>query len=509
MLLPQLEGRSNPAIVAPTSISILETSSDNTCDDLNNCRTLWSIVWSCLATIFACTWVVIHPNIPPLHESWFGRHGRRIVTTIVAIIAPELVICWAAKQYLASMRLAQKYKDFGWTQTHAFFLIMGGFVIYQEEEPVQVVGMRHLRRATARHPENQPSSNPVMSRRLVTGRDYEVDLSMQRLEAPVARSFNKVLVWADTGRGEDATGPLETLTCPMPHITREEITDKSKGDGLSKALAILQTSWFILQCVARGIQRLQVTELELATCAFAVLNGVTYGLWWNKPQSVDYPVPIGRTTTAPSQYDEPMPRTVNGKLARDYRRDPFTLLEAMFTIAWGESFESSSGLFWPLLLLPLSPFLRMMRGTEVKAGDTYVGTYYGGSLDYDFEKAVVQLILVTSSTVFGAIHCIGWSFEFPSRLAQLLWRSCSLVITCFPLIEFGSWIAIPKRETVTQTAPDISTPWSLLGAVAMLVALLLYIAARVVLLVLAVTALISLPHGAYETVSWTYLIPHI
>ena len=37
-------------------------------------------LWSCLATIFACSWVSIHPNIPaPWYESWwriFLRHGR-------------------------------------------------------------------------------------------------------------------------------------------------------------------------------------------------------------------------------------------------------------------------------------------------------------------------------------------------------------------------------------------------------------------------------------------------
>ena len=36
-------------------------------------------------------------------------------------------------------------------------------------------------------------------------------------------------------------------------ITEKEITDKSKGDGLSKGLVILQTTWFAIQCIARGV----------------------------------------------------------------------------------------------------------------------------------------------------------------------------------------------------------------------------------------------------------------
>src|ERR1700691_5725134 len=34
-------------------------------------RTKTSIVWSCLVTIFSCTWVAVHPNIPgPNAKRW-------------------------------------------------------------------------------------------------------------------------------------------------------------------------------------------------------------------------------------------------------------------------------------------------------------------------------------------------------------------------------------------------------------------------------------------------------
>ena len=33
-------------------------------------------------------------------------------------------------------------------------------------------------------------------------------------------------------------------------ITEKEVKDKSKGDALSKGLVIIQTGWFILQCLA-------------------------------------------------------------------------------------------------------------------------------------------------------------------------------------------------------------------------------------------------------------------
>jgi len=77
-----------------------------------------------------------------------------------------------------------------------------------------------------------------------------------------------------------------------PSITKEEIQDRSKGDYLSKGIVIVQTSWFIAQCIVRGVYKLEVTELEVATLAFAALNGVTYYLWWHKPLDVRCSIPV-------------------------------------------------------------------------------------------------------------------------------------------------------------------------------------------------------------------------
>ena len=46
---------------------------------------------------------------------------------------------------------------------------------------------------------------------------------------------------------------------------------------------MVQTSWFIIQCLARHIQGLDLTQLELTTLALASLNGITWILWWQKP----------------------------------------------------------------------------------------------------------------------------------------------------------------------------------------------------------------------------------
>ena len=63
-----------------------------------------------------------------------------------------------------------------------------------------------------------------------------------------------------------------------PILLEEDVNDRSKGNGPSKGLVMLQTIWFVIQCIARKAQGLVITQLEPSAFAFAVLNGVMYYL---------------------------------------------------------------------------------------------------------------------------------------------------------------------------------------------------------------------------------------
>jgi hypothetical protein len=78
----------------------------------------------------------------------------------------------------------------------------------------------------------------------------------------------------------------------FPNIVEEDIRHRSKADGLSKFLVIVQVTWFITQYTARVVQGLATTQLELVTLALVAMNGVMYLFWWNKPCSVRLPVPV-------------------------------------------------------------------------------------------------------------------------------------------------------------------------------------------------------------------------
>ena len=61
--------------------------------------------------------------------------------------------------------------------------------------------------------------------------------------------------------------------------TEAEIKDKGKGDWLAKSLVLLQTSWFVMQCISRAVEHLPVTHLEIVTLAYAAMNFVIYIFW--------------------------------------------------------------------------------------------------------------------------------------------------------------------------------------------------------------------------------------
>ena len=103
---------------APQALtSILEESSINstviitpTCICPADQRTIWDILWSCLATIIACSWVSVHPNIPGPNESSWRIFLRRLELMFWAVISPEMIITWAFRQWSGSRLLEKLYK---------------------------------------------------------------------------------------------------------------------------------------------------------------------------------------------------------------------------------------------------------------------------------------------------------------------------------------------------------------------------------------------------------------
>jgi hypothetical protein len=66
-------------------------------------RSLYKIVWSCVLTTIICAWVSVHPNVPP-SGYWKGL-WQRVKMMIWTIIAPELILAWAVRQWFAAWEI--------------------------------------------------------------------------------------------------------------------------------------------------------------------------------------------------------------------------------------------------------------------------------------------------------------------------------------------------------------------------------------------------------------------
>jgi hypothetical protein len=101
---------------APLTSLLAESSSNSTILNIPDCicpadqRSVWDILWACLATLFACTWVSVHPNIPSPNESSWRIFLRRLELMFWTVTGPEFIIAWAFRQWSGARELEKDYK---------------------------------------------------------------------------------------------------------------------------------------------------------------------------------------------------------------------------------------------------------------------------------------------------------------------------------------------------------------------------------------------------------------
>ncbi|PVF91505.1 hypothetical protein CPB86DRAFT_323679, partial [Serendipita vermifera] len=324
-----------------------------------------------LPTIFACTWLTLHPNIPPPVNNRDISFSRKCLTMIrrflwhqlvpflVALAAPEWVLAWALQQRVVANQIAKEGGQ-GWTRMHGFFVTMGGFHAFTREN-------KERSRVTC---DSDTPWYPLNRREVI-------------------KLFEK----------GDIELPLET-----------EIQEKSKTDWLAKTLVILQTTWFVVQCIARRAAHLSLTELEVVTLAYTIMNIGIYAAWWDKPRNVDRPTRVYIPSDVATERKDEGVR----------QQEQNDILDIIF-----DSISNS--------VLPGS----YVNKNEDIAGFTCVPTFYVGTPTDKDDMAVPILVSSVVGTVFGAIHCIAWSYPFPSHIDQILWRLSSIAIIGVPASLFA------------------------------------------------------------------------
>jgi hypothetical protein len=317
----------------------------------------------------------------------------------------------------------------------------------------------------------------------------------------------------------------------------------------------------------RAAYRLEVTELEVATLAYAVLTAFTYYLWWKKPLDVRCSIPVyllkddkkedvdlqGTPSVSPVANPDPMavspliscdlnpnhvdsqsshiseeeiPLIIMSGSAPDSQEPPksesshdapiaspepqFTVMQqfSVFIQRQTQKHGTVLGLAYAFLY-PL--FLFFGAFGEMFGSDNLdhsmllrVPTFYSPKFtDYNTSSPSF-LIAMCVATIFGAIHCIAWSLHFPSLQERLVWRISTASIAGLPILFYvlGLLHSILDDHFEDRGIDAILR-------VAVFGIPVLYVIARIPLLILPCIALRALPPTALLEIRWAAIFPHI
>lgn len=419
--------------------------------DQPNTRGTIDIIWTCVVTIFLCTWTVLCLNVPARSDSTRTVYWRRLRWMVSAIAGPEFVLGFAAGQYENALQAVAAFKNLDhvgqpqWTMRHAFFAEMGGFML---------------------HPRD---STPF----------------------PVN---NKHLLWLISKKFMD-----------IPRVESGDIWDKSKANTLIKSLVCAQICWLILNVLARAIQKLAVTTIELATVSIVFCTVATYFCWLHKPADVLTPIDLHIDKTTAEILAEA------GDVA--YRMTPLDFVDNL-----GPSVSAN-----------VVAFVGVRMGPQERPLPRFTNDRF------PHVRKIRQVLLVSITLFSDGIHLFGWNFSFPTRAERILWRVASMQMFWTAAIFWAveilaglhrdqtmellyTMVVHPSRvkefKTLRrnrpprpqQTPETFPLPWEFGFSSTMWV---LYLVARIYVLVEMFVGLRRLPRSAYTCVQWSSFLPHV
>ena len=394
------------------------------------------IIWSCFFTIFVCTWTVLNLNVPGPQDTYWVVVLRKFRWMLVAVLLPKVLTASAFAQHAAarnSVRVMEAL-ELPWSMCHAFYLEMGAVWLKPVDDkpfPINAAQLSHL----------------------------------------VADGYMR-----------------------MPSITKDEIWDKSKADRFAKLLACGQIGWLLIQCVARAIQHLPITPLEIATLGFTIPSFATFALWFSKPVDIQIPMTIELEDKL-----EDLLKKLGPQASCSWRDTPLDFIGPV---------NSPSFVSEVILKNRIWPGHARFTGPADRIRNDVFGLKY---------SKTDQLFVAATWVSYAAVHLIAYDFSFPSHAEVIIWRVSAIAMAgsmvliwmvgnrkTFLLVGY-LWPSKRKEmEKISNERGKVSRVQILSGAAIAL----MYMSARVCLIVLALIALRQVHAAVYNSVEWTGLFPH-
>ncbi|KAH6911637.1 hypothetical protein BKA70DRAFT_1098975, partial [Coprinopsis sp. MPI-PUGE-AT-0042] len=252
----------------------------------------------------------------------------------------------------------------------------------------------------------------------------------------------------------------------------EELMDKSKTNLLARTIAYSQMLWFCTNFIGRLVEGLTITKLEVASLAYVAMTLAAYYFWMDKPLDVDCPIIVAEGTEGSfgnldtARVEIPQP---------DKRCQWCRRTSHCHCPQWSRECEA-------------------------------VGTYLIMRQNMDFlqrfdeESQLARSLSAFSYAAFGGIHCIAWNFAPYSEVEQWLWRVASVAVAAVPLL-------VPSLGFLSDDTHE--SLWRVWVFLVLFPGFLVFIPARMIILILPFLELTHLPADAFKTVSWDDFFPHI
>lgn len=217
-------------------------------------RGSYSILQSCILTLFACIYSALHLNVP-MKTNWWYIMLNKILWSLIALFAPEYVLGIALLQFVEAWELRMELRSIvskKITLTYAFFIVMGGLQV----------------RVNAFGDLNSYEMDEAW-------RDYLVFVRGVYFSPDIPYTDDKTLRLTPYGVRQLAYNHMDDVLVP-----ESMIVDKSKVNVFQKTLVLIQISWMAAVCVVRKVNGLPLTLLEIHTMIHAVCALFIFSLWF-------------------------------------------------------------------------------------------------------------------------------------------------------------------------------------------------------------------------------------
>lgn len=369
-----------------------------------NQRGTITIIWSCLSTILACTWTILHLNVPGHEDSLLIRIRRKAKWMLITILFPEFIFSKAICELQMAVDDLYSMKQMGntvcWDVEFSWKLkilhgmlhlirkpFMPGETAYSEFISIAPASRCAPKVKTVTHPSVQAFDSGLLQgkRRTWTlthsyfanmgGFERYKDLEIMPLTA-------NALVHCCIGKDHD---PLPTLS-----LQKEDIEDKSKADGFVKAVAVAQISWLVLSVIVRAQKRMPISQVEICTVAFAVLAVLTYLANLSKPKDIGTPVRFRVSL------------------------DTYNCEASKFT---------GTPIFHRRMLAPSENF-NPVGVSRIKNDFVRLEGYI----------PPMAMNMSIATIIFGGLHCLAWYFHFPTDAELGIWMGTAVASATIPTV---------------------------------------------------------------------------